>query len=104
MQDSPAHFVVVVKTGFLVGHPASPKRWGVLTGNHGPDTGRDRIDGWWNGNGFIKTFEQRTFVAEKRFRAKEKTLPGKYAKKCLDGADVVIDGMWLESDSQSPIM
>jgi len=29
MQDSPAHSVVVVKTGFLVGHPASPKRWGV---------------------------------------------------------------------------
>jgi len=24
MQDSPAHSVVVVKTGFLIGHPASP--------------------------------------------------------------------------------
>jgi hypothetical protein len=35
MQDSPAHSVVVVKTGLLSGHPASPKRWGVYLGAYG---------------------------------------------------------------------
>jgi len=29
MQGSPSHFVVVVKTVRLSGHPASPKSWGV---------------------------------------------------------------------------
>ena len=34
-------------------------------------------------NGSIERFEERTSVAEKRFRAKEKTVPGKYAEKCI---------------------
>ena len=92
MQDSPAHSVVVVKTGLLSGHPASPKRWGVCTGNHGPDAGWDRIDGWWNLGGSTERFEHEPWSQEKDFGLKE-TLPGKCPEVCLDGADVVIDGM-----------
>ena len=29
LEGSVRHSAVVVKTGLLVGHPASPKRWGV---------------------------------------------------------------------------
>jgi hypothetical protein len=72
MQDSPAHSVIVVKTGLLSGHPASPKRWGVRTGNHGPDAGWDRIDGWWNSDGSIERLGHEPWSRKKDFGLKKK--------------------------------
>src|ERR1700688_457483 len=94
MQDSSAHDVVVVKTDFLSGHPASPKRWGVRTGNHGPDAGWDRIDGWWNFGGSIERFGHEPWSQKKDFGLKKNTSRQVSGEVCLDRADVVIDGMW----------
>jgi len=55
----------------------------------------DRIDGWWNHNGFIKGFENEPWSLRKDFeQVKKKEAPRKRTLHVsLDRADVVIDEM-----------
>jgi len=62
--------------------------------NHGPDAGWDRIDGWWNLGGSIERFGHEPWSQEKDFGLKKNTSRQVRGEVCLDGADVVIDGMW----------
>jgi hypothetical protein len=43
---------------------------------------------------FHRSIRARTLVAEKRFELKKNTSRQVRGEVCLDGADVVIDGMW----------